>query len=157
MRTALASLHIALAVACSGCERASKIDPVEMRLSGWTAVDIAVNGRGEGEYHLSDYPHKRSGSFSITPQQFARLVERFEPFRRNAVPFNDQSAQEFIELKCPKGVQYVTDSGAMWIRWTGPGSDQHYIADLGCDADRNAARNKELLSIAKSLPVPLDW
>jgi hypothetical protein len=157
MRTAFFPLLLALAVGSSGCERAIKVDRVEMRLSGWSGVDIAVDSRGNGEYRLSDYPHKKSGSFSIKPEQFAQLVQRIEPFRRQAVPFSDESAREFIEQKCPRGVPFTTDAGAVWLHWVGPNSDQHYLADLGCDANRNAARNKELLSIVKSLPVPLDW
>ena len=156
MRTALFPLLLAFAVGSSGCERAPKVDRVEMRLSGWSGVDIAVDSQGKGEYRLSDYPHQKGGSFSITPEQFNRLVQRIEPFRRQAVPFTDKSAREFIDQKCPKGVPFTTDAGAVWLHWVGPSSDQHYLADLGCDADRNAVRNKELLSIVKSLPVPLN-
>ena len=156
MRTALYPLLLALAVGSSSCEGASKVDRVEMRLSGWSGVDVTVDSRGKGEYRISDYPRKRSGSFSIRPEQFAKLIQRLEPFRRYAVAFTDSSAREFIDQKCPKGVPFTTDAGAVWLHWTGPNSDQHYLADLGCDADRNAVRNRELLSIVKSLPVPLN-
>jgi hypothetical protein len=157
MRIAMFPLLLAVAVGSSGCERASRVDRVEIRLSGWTGVDIAVDSKGKGEYRMSDYPHQKSGSFSITQEQFAQFVRRIEPFRRQAVPFTDESARAYIDQKCPKGVPFTTDAGAVWLHWMGPRSDQHYLADLGCDADRNAARNKELLSIVKGLPVPLDW
>ena len=157
MRTAVLPLLLAVAVGTSGCERASRVERVEMRLSGWSAVDIAVDSRGKGEYRMGDYPRRRSGSFSITPEQFTQLVQCIEPFRRQAVPFTDASARAFIDQTCPKGVPFTTDAGAVWLHWVGPRSDQHYLADLGCDAERNAVRNKELLSIVKSLPVPLDW
>lgn len=74
-----------------------------MRLSGWTGVDIVVDSRGKGEYRLSDYPHQKSGSFSITPEKFGQLVQRIEPFRRQAVPFTEKSARQFIDQKWPKG------------------------------------------------------
>jgi hypothetical protein len=147
-----------LTVGCSSPEPASKIDRVELRVSGWSSVDVEVNRRGEGRYHLSEpLPNGRGGSFSIQPQQFTALVERLQPFRRQAVPLTDESAQEFINRECPEGVPFVTDAGAVWVHWTGPNFDEHFLADLGCDAERNAARNRELLNAVKSLPVPLDW
>lgn len=72
------------------------------------------------------------------------------------MPLTDASARAFIERKCPKGTPVIIDAGAIWVRWTGPGFDDHYMADLGCDPRRNAARNEELVSIFKSVPVPLD-
>lgn len=156
MRSAILSMFLALAVGTSGCEQASKIDRVEMRLSGWSGVDIALDSRGKGEYRISVYPHAKSGSFSIAPKQFAELIQRIEPLRRQSVAFTDQSTLEFIDQKCPRGVPFTTDAGAVWLHWVGPNLDQHFLADLGCDADRNAARNTELLSIVKSLPVPLN-
>jgi len=149
-----------LAIIVAGCsdpEPAPKVDRVELRVSGWSAVDVDVNSRGEGKYHLSaPYPNGRGGSFSVQPQQFAALVERLQPFRRQAVPVTDESAREFMNRTCPNGVPFVIDAGAVWVRWTGAGFDQHYLAELGCDAERNAARNKALLNVVKSLPVPFD-
>jgi hypothetical protein len=157
MRTALVSLIFALAVGCSGADQAPIVERIEMRLSGWSAMDVEVNSQGEGRYHFNEpYPDGRSGSFSIPPQQFAELVERLKTYRRQAVPMTDKSVQEFIEITCPKGLPRVTDVGAVWVHWVGSASDQHFLADLGCDAERNAARNKELLGIVRSLPVPIE-
>lgn len=158
MRTTLVTCLAMFMVGCSGPERAPQLDRVELRVSGWSAVDVEVTSRGEGKYHLSaPSPNGRSGSFSIQPQQFAALVERLEPFRRQAVPLTDNSARELIDRTCPEGVPFVTDAGAVWVHWVGPGFDEHYIADLGCDAERHAARNNELIKLVKSLPVPLHW
>jgi hypothetical protein len=157
MRITFVPFLCALMIGCSGSDPSPKVDRIEMRKSGWSAVNVSVNSQGKGQYLISDYPHKQSGSFSIPPEQFTRIVERLQPFRRKAVPFNEQTTREFFEASCPKGVQFVTDQGAIWVHWTGPNSDQHYLADLGCDAERNAARNKELVSIVKSFPVPFNW
>ncbi|MFL6858071.1 MAG: hypothetical protein ACJ8EB_09215 [Allosphingosinicella sp.] len=145
-----------VALGCSAPQPSPEVDRIELRLSGWSAVEVEVNKRGEGKYHLSEPPpHGKDGSFSLQPRQFALLVARLRPFQRQAVPLTARSAQELIDRTCPQGVPFVTDAGAVWVHWTGPGLDRHYLADLGCDAKRNAARNKELLDALKSLPVPL--
>lgn len=158
MRMTLALYFSVLAIGCSDHEPVPEVNRVELRVSGDSSVDIEVNSRGEGKYHLSHpFPDGRSGTFSIPQQQFASLVERLQPFRTEAVPFTEKSAREFILAGCPKGVPFTYDVGAVWVRWIGSTSDQHYLADLGCDAERNAARNKELLDIVESLPVPPQW
>jgi hypothetical protein len=152
-------LVIYLASISSGCiepKAAPQVDRVELRISGWSAVDILVNRRGQGRYHLSDpLPTGMDGSFSVRPEQFAGLLERLKPFQKHALPLTDKSAQDFVDGRCPEGMPFVTDAGAIWVRWTGPNLDEHVLADLGCDAERNAFRNKELLETVKSLPVPL--
>ena len=61
-------------------------------------MDIAINGRGDGEYRIiRDKPPEKVGKFSITPDQFTRLLERMEPFRRLAIPYSVESALEMIE------------------------------------------------------------
>lgn len=158
MQMMLAACVSLLLAACSGPEPVSKVDRVELRVSGWSAVDIDVNSSGKGQYHLSDpLPNGRGGSFSIEPQQFTALVERLHPYEQKAVPVTHKSAQEIINRQCPKGVPFVTDAGGVWIHWVGPRLDRHYFADFGCDEKRNADRNKELFDLVKSLPVPLDW
>jgi hypothetical protein len=158
MRTVLASCLAVLAVGCGDREPATQVERLELRVSGDSSVDIEVNMAGEGKYRLSHpLPEGRSGSFSIRPEQFASLVERLQPFRAEAVPFTEQSAREFILADCPKGIPFTYDAGGVWIHWIGPKSDQHYLADLGCDAERNRSRNMELLGIVESLPVPSKW
>jgi hypothetical protein len=133
-----------------------RIDRIEIRESGWSSRDIELNRDGRGRYRLSDYPRKRSGKFSVTPQQFERLRDKLEEFRGAAVPFTNESVREFIEGTCPEGVPYVTDVGAVYIRWIGPGTDEHYLAELGCDRDGHADRNRKLEEILKILPAPRD-
>ena len=127
-----------------------------MRRSGWTALDISVNKRGDGQYRLSwPLPNGTSGSFSIKPEQVASIVQRLEPYRKEAVPVTEKSMAEFVEGKpCPPDKPFTTDAGGVWVHWIGPGYNEHYLADLGCDAERNAARNKALLTILESFPVP---
>lgn len=156
MRATYLSLLFVLATGCGGSGASPKVDRLEIRKSGWSAVDVSVNSKGQGQYLISDYPRKRSGSFSITPQQFAGLVERLQPFRREAVPFNEKTMRQFIETGCSRGVPYITDQGAVWVHWVGS-PNEHYLADLGCDSERYAARNKELIAIVKSFPLPLNW
>jgi hypothetical protein len=151
----------ALLLGLTGCSDRSPppaaVDRIEIRLSGWTSVEINVDGRGAGGFRLSHpFPEGRSGDFSVTPQQFHRLRDRLEPYRAQAVPVTTASAQEFIERTCPRDVPFATDSGAFYIRWTGPGVDRHFLADLGCDHVRQASRNKDLLGLVESLPVPKD-
>jgi hypothetical protein len=152
----LAVLPAFFALGCSGSERAPTIERVEMRLSGWTALDVSVNKMGQGQYHSNrPRPGGNSGSFSIQPQQFASILQRLEPFRRQAVPVTERSKAEFVEGKpCPEGTPFVTDAGGFYVRWVGPSYNQHYLADLGCDWERNVERNKALLAIVESLPVP---
>jgi hypothetical protein len=148
------ALLLLLLVDCGGPQAAPQVDRVEMRLSGWSATDVAVNRRGEGQYRLSGPGKDSHGSFAISSKGFSKLLHRLEPFRRQAVPYNDKSAHELMMRECPQGVPSVTDSGAVWVRWVGRSVDVHYLADLGCDAERNASRNKQLLDAIKSLPIP---
>ena len=156
MRTRLALLSAVLALGCSRSEPAPTIDRVEMRLSGGTALDVSVNSKGEGKYHLGrPLPDGSSGSFSFPPQQFSSIVQRLEPFRKEAIPVTEKSMAEFVEGKpCPRSTPFVTDAGGVWVHWLGPDYDKHYLAELGCDAERNAARHKTLLAIVESFPVP---
>ena len=155
MRTALAALSLLLASGCGGPSTVAQVGRIELRLSGYFATDISVNSRGEGQFHLSyPYPRGRSGSFSISPKQFTQLVDSLKPFQRQAVQFSDKSAREFAESTCPKGLPFTTDAGALWVHWMVPNLDKHYMAEFGCDAQRNADRKEQMLSIIESLPVP---
>jgi hypothetical protein len=117
-----------------------------------------VDRAGRGSYSLSDRPSDaRRGSFSLSPEQLQQLLRRLEAYRKQAEPVTDESIAEFIARSCPRDVPFVTDSGAVYIRWVGPKSDLHFLGDLGCDFERHAARNKELLGLVSGLPIPLDW
>ena len=157
MRAVIATFLAVVAAGCSDPAPAPKVDRVELRISGWSALDVEVNSRGEGRYRLGEpFPKGRGASFALPPDRFTALVERLEPFQRQAVPVTATSVEAFISRTCPEGVPFATDAGGVWIRWIGPGFDRHYGADLGCDPERNAARNEELLGLVRSLPVPLD-
>lgn len=157
MRIGSASLLLALLFGCTASERTKPVERIELRLSGWSGLDVEVNRQGEGRYRLSEpFPDGRTGAFQITAQQFTGLVDRLAEYRRRAVPMTDQSAREFMKRRCPDRTHFVTDRGAVWVRWSGPNTDKHYMADLGCDPERNAARNENLISILRSLPVPVD-
>jgi hypothetical protein len=140
-----------------GCSASppSPVNRIEMSLSGWSGMYVTVNKSGDGKYDGETINGKRtSGKFVISPEQFGRLVDRLEPFRREALPFTQKSASQLLLRKCPKGLPFTTDQGFFWVRWIGQATDQQYFADLGCDADRNARRNTELRSLVNSLPVP---
>lgn len=66
----------------------------------------------------------------------------------------DESDVRALDAPCPKGLPMVTDAGSLWIHWTGQDYSRYYRADYGCDYERNRARNEELRSIVRSLPVP---
>lgn len=157
MRIASASLLLAFLIACSAPGPVQTVERIELRLSGWEALDVAVNRQGEGHWRLSEpVPNGRTGAFRITAQQFAALVERLAVYRRQAVPMTDESIREMMRRTCPAGVHYINDSSAVWVHWTGSNVNEHYSADLGCDPERNARRNQDLMSILRTLPVPLD-
>lgn len=150
-----ATLLLALLIGCQPSRRMLPVDRVELRLSGWTALDVEVSRSGDGRYHLSEpYPQGRSGAFRVGQRDFDLLLERLAAYRREAVPTTRKSAREFIESGCPSG-NFVTDQGAVYVRWIGPKTDEHYLADLGCDQGKHAARNEDLSKIIDSLPVPI--
>lgn len=146
-----------LALLAVGCSKSpSTINRLEMRLSGRSALDVSISRDGKGRYHYDrPLPQGVGGTFAIQPQQFSTLIKSLEPFRAQAVPVTEKSLQEFtFGPPCPAGVPYITDAGAVWIHWEGAGYNEHYLADLSCDPERNAARNKVLLGIMSGLPIP---
>lgn len=141
-------------VLLSGCSSPPRIERLELRLSGQESVDLSVDSQGKGTVRGSALPETSKGTFTITPNEYVALVKRLEPFRRQAAPYNSASIVAFMGRGCP-GNQFQFHRGAVWVRWTGPRLDQHFIADLGCEVVRNEARNAELLRIVRSLPVHL--
>jgi hypothetical protein len=155
VRFQVASLILLLTLGCKAADPLPKVDRIEMRQSGWSAVDVEIDSRGLGRYELTDFPKKEAGSFSLSPQQRAALLKRLEPFQRQAEPLTDETIKRVLEARCPKGVPSVTDAGGFWVHWTGPDYDRHYSADFGCDYKRNRARNDALRGILRSLPIRL--
>ena len=155
MRIAAASLLLLLVVGKSTPASTQAVDRIELRKSGESSLDIEVNQQGDGRYRLSEpIPEGTTGTFRLTAEQFAVLAQRLTPYRRHAVPMDDQTTRAMINQVCPAGTPYITDTGAIWVHWVGAGTDDHYLADLGCDHERNAERNADLRDIIRSLPVP---
>lgn len=155
MRFQVALLVSLLTLSCKATEPLPKVDRIEMRQSGWSAVDVEIDNRGIGRYELSDFPKKQAASFTLTPQQHAALLKRLEPFQQEAEPLTDESINRVLEARCPKSAPSVTDAGGFWVHWVGSNYDRHYSADFGCDYERHRARNDELRGILRSLPIRL--
>jgi hypothetical protein len=158
MRIAAASLLLTILVGSAAPTGAQSVERIELRQSGETSLDIQVNRQGESRYEDSGYDpsQRRRGTFRVSAQQYDDLVARLAVYRRESVPMNDDSLRALMRQTCPAGVDFVTDSGGIWVHWIGPGTNEHYFADLGCDRERNARRNEDLRSILRSLPVPAD-
>ncbi|HET9638227.1 MAG TPA: hypothetical protein VFP12_03385 [Allosphingosinicella sp.] len=157
MRTAALAAALLALPSTSGCDgsRPPEIDRIEIKVTGWSAVEIALDRGGKGSFRLSEpFPRGNSGALSVTPDRFQTLRRRLEPYRRQSVPVTEESARRFIEAKCPEGVPSVTDAGGIYIRWIDETSDRHFAADFGCDPERQASRNEQLLGIVNSLPLP---
>lgn len=149
--------YLAPALLLAGCGPSIPEGPVqrvEIRQSGWESLDVAVARSGVGSFERSGpAPEPITGAFRITPQDFSNLEARLAEFRKSAVPRTNASIEEMGNRRCPEGVPYVTDNGAIYVRWIGDGFDQHYLADLGCDRDRSSNRNAKLREVVRSLPV----
>jgi hypothetical protein len=158
MRIAAASLLLTILVGSAAPAGAQPVERIELRRSGWTSLDVEVNRHGESRYEDfdPDLHRRRRGAFRLSAQQFDDLVARLAAYRRESVPMNDDSLRALMRQTCPAGVDFVTDSGGILVHWIGPGTNEHYFADLGCDRERNAPRNEDLRSILRSLPVPAD-
>ncbi|QLC21240.1 hypothetical protein HFP51_02980 [Parasphingopyxis sp. CP4] len=152
----ISSIFLAvLLLACAEPDRGD-IERIEIRESGWSSTDIEIDRSGAGQYHRSEpFPDGSGGSFSISHEEFSQLVRRLDRYRRQAVPVTDESIEAFIHGSCsPADTEnFVYDAGALWIRWVGPGFDEHYLADFECDPDRYGERNADLGDILQSLPI----
>lgn len=137
-----------------GCERSALSLPVEVVELWALGLDVRITSQGKGSYlYGTPNPSRKRTTFEIGSTGFKRLMTSVAPFRTQAGP-TEQTVERSFNTACPKGMPFVTDQGSISVRWTGKGLDQVYIADLGCDYVRNAARNKKLLTILNSLPVP---
>lgn len=142
---------------CTAPDKEEKVERIEMRLSGWSSVDVEIDDQGNGKYKLSEpFPNGRGGKFKIDQSKFQAIVARLEPYRQRSVPFSEASAWEFMNRTCPTGTPHVTDAGAFYLLWKTENSQQHFLADFECDYERYAKRNRELLGVLEALPVPLD-
>jgi hypothetical protein len=155
MRALFASFALLIVTSCAPDNSGETIERLEIRLSGWSSLDIVIDAEGNGTYENSEpYPDGTTGRFKLTRAELLELLAKLEPYRTQAVPFSEESAMGFIERTCPKGVPKVTDAGAFYARWLTGNQDIHYLARLGCDHERLADRNKELLKVVGGLPIP---
>ncbi len=143
-------LVAALCTAACADRQAPVLERVEIGVPG---MKIAIDGRGQGRFERNALARESGeGSFRLSSGQYARLVDRLEPFRRGQ---DAVSGQEMVaRLNAPCEGEYITDRGAIYLHWVGPNLDRYYGIDLGCEPERNAKRNAELRAIVKSLPVP---
>ena len=149
---------IALLVFLTGCQQTSEnraVERIEIRESGWESLDVTLANTGQGSFERTGLaPSPVTGKFEIRPDAFNSLVKRLSEFRQQAVPRTETSIIEMGERRCPDGVPFATDNGAIYVRWVGKGFDEHFLADLGCDGDRMRDRNTRLFEIVQSLPIP---
>ncbi len=158
MRAVFASFLLFIASSCTPVGGSDEIERLEMRLSGWSSLDIVIDNEGNGRYTDSEpFPDGTTGRFKLTQGQLTEVRASLQTYREQSVPFSEESAMEFIERTCPTGVPYVTDAGAFYARWVTANYDSHYLADFGCDHERLADRNGKLRRIIEGLPIPIDW
>lgn len=155
MRASFASIVLLFAASCAPDRSGEEIERLEMRLSGWSSLDVVVDAEGNGIYKDSgSHSDGKKGRFKLTRAELLELLAKLQPYRKQAVPFSEESAMRFIEQVCPKGVPEVMDAGAFYARWLTADDNVHYLADFGCDHKRLAARNGELRKIVEGLPIP---
>ena len=155
MRALFASFVLVIVTSCAPDRRGEEIERLEMRLSGWSSLDVVIDAGGNGTFKDSEPPPDGTkGGFKLTRAELLELLAKLKPYRKQAVPFSEESAMRFIDEVCPKGVPTVTDAGAFYVRWQSANNDVHYLADFGCDHERLADRNSELFEIVEGLPIP---
>ena len=155
MRSLFASCVLLIATSCAPDTSGEKIEQLEMRLSGWSSLDVVIDAGGNGTYKDSEpNPDGTKGGFKLTHAELRVMLSKLRPYRKQAVPYTQESAMRFIEQGCPKGVPKITDAGAFYVRWQSADEDVHYLADFGCDHERLAVRNGELREILEGLPIP---
>jgi len=158
MRTLFASLALVLITSCAPESDDEKIERLEIRLSGWSSLDIVIDEEGNGAYRDSEpHPDGTSGRFELDEAELTELLARLRPYRDQSVPVSDENALEFIDRTCPEGVPLTFDAGAFYARWLTTKADTHYFADFGCDHERLLERNRELLDIVNGLPIQTSW
>ena len=151
-----ALLLLSLLAACA--KPPASIDALEIRLSGKRGVLITLNREQGGQIALDASSKGTPPSrFALPPERFDAIVRQLEPFRQDATPSTDESVAALNNARnCPASAPYSTDQGAIWVKWSGQNVSEHYLVELGCDADRNRARNTRLRAIFDQLPVPQD-
>ena len=148
----LISLLATIALLCTACGERQR-GPVDTLELGAGNRNATVNKDGKGKFHFA---HAGDEPFTITPQTFRQIEARLASYRSGATP---KTKLDLNASFCPDPLPHATDQGFITVRWIGPDADEFLIIDRGCDRDRNAARNRDLLAILDMLPVPKtpDW
>ena len=150
MRPLILSLVATLVVGC-GSNKAQRVSRVEVRASGLIfAVDARGNGKAVANFKKEGRP---ASVFEIDRVRYKRLLDQIEAFKPASGP-TAETSRRFVSGNCPLNAPQITDAGMISIRWIGLGLDHIYVADLGCDPKRNAARNHGLRAVVEDLPVP---
>ena len=151
----LSALLLLLALAACAKPPAT-IDALEIRLSGKRGVLITLNREQGGQIALDASTKGTPPSrFALPRERFDAIVRQLESFREDATPATDESVAALNNARnCPFLAPYPTDQGAIWVKWSGQNVSEHYLVELGCDADRNRARNTRLRAIIDQLPIP---
>lgn len=149
-RRRMRALVTFFAVQCLGaCSQSESfpINDLEILAPG-LKIQIDSQGRGQFQKRLT----KQEGHFVLSPSRLADLQKRLEPFRPSQKITSETELLK--QLTQPCSGDYITDQGGVDIHWSGPGVDQWYSADFGCEPGKNVAGNEELQAILRSLPVP---
>ncbi|MGE3585735.1 MAG: hypothetical protein AB7G24_13125, partial [Novosphingobium sp.] len=67
MRALLASFVLLIATSCAPDSSDETVERLEMRLSGWSSLDVVIDAEGNGTYKDSEpYPDGTTGRFKLT-------------------------------------------------------------------------------------------
>jgi hypothetical protein len=150
MRSLILGLVVTLLGGCGSGRTTAQVSRVEVRASGLT---VTLDAKGNEQPVVKvEREGEAPSSFKVDRIAYTRLLDRTVEFEREAGP-TAETSKRFLSENCPPNTSQVTDAGMISIRWIGPGLDHIYVADLGCDPRKNAARNRTLRAVVNDLPV----
>ena len=114
--------------ACADSPSSEPVEQIEMRISGWSSLDVVIDADGHGSFEVSEpFPKGKNGSFQISRAEFLQVLEKLEPYRVQSEEFSDEGIAAYIDRRCPEGIPSVTDAGAFYVRWKTEKTDQHFL------------------------------
>lgn len=150
MRSLILCLVATLVAGCGSDKTKAQVSRVEVRTSG---LSVAIDAKGNGKPVVNVEKEGRSpSSFKINSITYEQLLDRIAVFKPASGP-TAETSKRFLSENCPPDTPQVTEAGIISIRWIGPGFDHIYVADFGCDAQKNAGRNRALRAVVNDLPV----
>ena len=151
MRPLLLCLVATLVAGCGPDRTKAQVTSVEVRASG---LSVAIDAKGDGKPVVNIEKEGRSPSlFDIDRIAYEKLLDQIAVFKPASGP-TPETSKRFLLENCPPDTPHITDAGMISIRWIGPGFDHIYVADLGCDPEKNAARNRALRAVVNYFPIP---